>query len=68
MRACRHVGAGVVDADYRGEALVLLINNGPDDLQVNTGDKIAQIVLEKASNAEAVVGLGAASAIQPCAQ
>lgn len=35
------VGAGVVDADYRGEVKVLLFNFGNEDFQVNVGDRIA---------------------------
>lgn len=41
-----HVGAGVVDADYRGEVGVVLFNLGESDFVVETGDRIAQLVLE----------------------
>jgi dUTP pyrophosphatase len=41
------VGAGVVDADYRGEIRVLLINNSPKPLTVQPGDRIAQMILEQ---------------------
>ena len=41
------VGAGVVDADYRGELKVLLINQGSTPFQVKIGDRIAQLILEK---------------------
>ena len=43
------VGAGVVDPDYTGEIKVLLINDGKHYYQVNQGDPIAQLILEKAS-------------------
>ena len=44
-----HVGAGVIDADYRGPVKVLLFNFNPDvDLVVQRGDRIAQLVLEVA--------------------
>lgn len=39
------VGAGVVDADYRGEVKVLLINTGIDLFTVKRGDRIAQGVV-----------------------
>lgn len=39
-------GAGVIDADYRGEVRVLLFNHKDEDFQVEKGDRIAQLVLE----------------------
>lgn len=42
-------GAGVVDYDYRGEVGVVLFNHGPEAFQVATGDRIAQLILEKVS-------------------
>ena len=44
-----HVGAGVIDPDYTGEIKILLINVGKHYYQVNQGDPIAQLILEKAS-------------------
>ena len=47
--ASRHsidVSAGVIDADYRGEIKVLLVNNSDIDYEVRVGDKIAQIIIE----------------------
>jgi dUTP pyrophosphatase len=41
-----HVGAGVVDADYRGPVGVVLFNLGTEDLEVKPGDRIAQLILE----------------------
>ncbi len=35
------VGAGVIDADYRGEVKVLLFNFGETDFKVNPGDRVA---------------------------
>jgi dUTP pyrophosphatase len=43
------VGAGVIDSDYRGEVGVILFNHGKEEFQVKKGDKIAQLILEKAS-------------------
>mmetsp|Transcript_8284 Transcript_8284/g.19481 ORF Transcript_8284/g.19481 Transcript_8284/m.19481 type:complete len:478 (+) Transcript_8284:86-1519(+) len=42
-----HCGAGVVDADYRGEVGVVLFNHGVEPFEVAIGDRIAQLVLEK---------------------
>merc|ERR1712151_948142 len=42
-----HVGAGVVDADYRGEVGVILFNHGPEPFEVKKSDRIAQLILEK---------------------
>lgn len=36
---------GTIDADYRGEIQVLLINYGKKDFSINLGDRIAQAVL-----------------------
>lgn len=41
------VGAGVVDADYRGEVKVLLFNHGSDTFLAKAGDRIAQLVIER---------------------
>lgn len=38
--------AGVIDSDYRGELIVLLMNNGDQDFTVNKGDRIAQFLIE----------------------
>jgi dUTP pyrophosphatase len=36
---------GTIDADYRGEVKVLLINHGPEPFVVRSGDRIAQLVV-----------------------
>ena len=41
--------AGVIDADYRGELKVLLINLGPDPVAFHIGDRIAQLIIERAA-------------------
>ncbi|WP_426669144.1 dUTP diphosphatase [Mucilaginibacter sp. McL0603] len=38
---------GTVDADYRGEIKVLLINLSTEPFEVNTGDRIAQMIVAK---------------------
>ena len=38
---------GTVDADYRGEVMVLLINLSDKDFVVNDGERIAQMVIAK---------------------
>jgi len=35
---------GTIDADYRGEIKVLLINLGSDTFTIQNGDRIAQMV------------------------
>lgn len=40
-------GAGVIDADYRGQVKVLLFNHAETDFQIKIGDRIAQLVLER---------------------
>lgn len=36
---------GTIDADYRGEVMVLLINHGTDGVSVKAGQRIAQLVI-----------------------
>jgi dUTP pyrophosphatase len=38
---------GTIDADYRGEIKVLLINFSDTDFNINNGDRIAQMVIAK---------------------
>jgi len=38
---------GTIDADYRGEVKVLLINFSDQPFEINTGDRIAQMVVAK---------------------
>jgi dUTP pyrophosphatase len=38
---------GTIDADYRGEIGVILINLSPDDFVINSGDRICQMVINK---------------------
>lgn len=38
---------GTIDADYRGELKVLLINHGQEDFIITRGDRIAQMVITK---------------------
>jgi dUTP pyrophosphatase len=42
------MAAGVVDPDYRGEVKVALANQGNLPFMVKTGDRIAQLILERA--------------------
>ena len=41
------VGAGVIDAGYRGEIKVLMINNSTEKKTFYKGDKFAQLILTK---------------------
>ena len=41
------VGAGVIDADYRGPVGVILFNFGKEDFKIQRGDRIAQAILEQ---------------------
>ena len=42
---------GTIDADYRGEIKVLLINLGKEPFVVNNGDRIAQMVFRTVARA-----------------
>jgi dUTP pyrophosphatase len=45
---------GTVDADYRGEIAVLLINHGSEAFTIARGERIAQMVIAPVSHAEFV--------------
>ena len=48
------IGAGVIDADYRGPVGVVMFNHADEDLQIGVGDRIAQLVIEQISTAPLV--------------
>ncbi len=43
---------GTIDADYRGEIKVILINHGRDIFTMKAGDRIGQLVLNKVEQIE----------------
>lgn len=45
---------GTIDADYRGEVMVLLVNLSQEDFIVNDGERIAQMVIAKHEQADFV--------------
>ncbi|MCR5014100.1 MAG: dUTP diphosphatase [Bacteroidales bacterium] len=45
---------GTIDADYRGQVCVILINLSDQPFVVNSGDRIAQIVFARCEQAEVV--------------
>jgi dUTP pyrophosphatase len=49
------VGAGVIDADYRGNIGVVLFNHSDEDFQVKRGDRVAQLILERIYTPDVVV-------------
>jgi dUTP pyrophosphatase len=45
---------GTVDAGYRGEIAVTLLNTGTEAFEVNVGDRIAQLVIQAVEQAQFV--------------
>ncbi len=45
---------GTIDADYRGEVKVLLVNHGREPFVVKSGERIAQLVIAEVSHAAIV--------------
>jgi dUTP pyrophosphatase len=45
---------GTIDADYRGEVMVLLVNHGTEPFMIRRGDRIAQLVIAPVAQAEIV--------------
>ena len=47
---------GTIDADYRGEVMVILVNLGQEDFEIKRGDRIAQLVVAPVVQPAFVVG------------
>jgi len=47
-------GAGVIDADYRGNVGVVIFNHNDSDFTIKKGDRIAQLICEKIEMAELI--------------
>ena len=45
---------GTIDADYRGEIGVILVNLSHEVVQINDGDRICQMVINKVEQAELI--------------
>jgi dUTP pyrophosphatase len=45
---------GTIDADYRGEIKVILINLSGETQQINNGDRIAQMVFQRVEMVELI--------------
>ena len=43
---------GTIDADYRGEVKVILVNLSKEDFTINDGERIAQMIIAKHEQAE----------------
>lgn len=58
------VAAGVCDADYRGEYKVLLVNHSDEPFVVEPGDRVAQLLFERAHTDVAAVVVESAEQLQ----
>ena len=53
--ALKHgITPGTIDADYRGELMVLLVNFSTEDFIINAGERIAQMVIARHEQASFV--------------
>ena len=43
---------GTIDADYRGEIKIILVNLSNDEFIINDGERIAQMIISKVEKAE----------------
>ena len=43
---------GTIDSDYRGEIKIILINLSGEEQVINSGDRIAQMIVQKVEKAE----------------
>ena len=46
------VVVALIDTDYRGEIKIILINLSAEEQVINSGDRIAQIVIQKVEKAQ----------------
>ena len=49
------IGAGVIDEDYTGPVGILMINHSTQDFTIETGDRIAQLILERIANEPIII-------------
>ena len=49
------VDAGVIDSDYRGDIKVLMVNNAYGHHQINEGDRIAQMLIQRVEMWEPII-------------
>lgn len=57
--ALRHgidVLAGVIDSDYRGEVICLLMNHGDSPFEIVVGNRIAQLIVEPVEMVDPIWG------------
>lgn len=45
---------GTVDAGYRGEILITLVNHSDEDFEISRGDRVAQVIFQKFETANFV--------------
>ena len=43
---------GTIDADYRGEIGIILINHGKEPFEIKRGERIAQMIINKVAQAD----------------
>ncbi len=43
---------GTIDADYRGEVAIIIINHGQNDFTIQHGDRVAQVVVAPVCKAQ----------------
>lgn len=48
-------GVGVVDADYRGEILVMLLNTSDQERRLRRGERMAQLIFQPVLRAQMIV-------------
>jgi dUTP pyrophosphatase len=54
VKHCIDVAAGVIDADYRGNVGVVLVNHSDAAYEVQQGDRIAQMIIEQIITPEVI--------------
>lgn len=58
------IGAGVIDPDYTGNVGIVIFNMGDKEFKIYPGDRVAQLILEKATVCPIVTGSTASTTWQ----
>jgi dUTP pyrophosphatase len=57
---------GTIDADYRGEIGIIIINHGQEPVEFQSGDRIAQLIIAPVTQAVLVETIELSDSVRSC--